>query len=264
MNMKLSYRDKVIFIVVIVIIILVGGFFLFIQKKFQDVETAKYNLETKQQEKVDIETKIATLDSIIEEIKTTADEIGEKQGIFLTEQDPYLNETYIREALTAERLDVKTMNTTYTIAGDINRYTVYPENILAYDNKISADLYNELPQEVYDEYNDVSPATFPSTVIGITTVSVSFDGGIDPIASANKAIDRIANDEKTIILNTISTETGEDSGAGSEGGDESEVMATITMYSIFPLNVEQVKQESAEIKPIEASETTEESETTAE
>ncbi|MDE6594664.1 MAG: hypothetical protein K2K44_01485 [Oscillospiraceae bacterium] len=252
MNMKLSYRDKVIFIVVIVIIILVGGFFLFIQKKFEDVESAKVNLENKKQERIDIEAKIATLEDIIEEIKTTADEIGEKQGIFLEEQDPYLNETYIREALAAERLDVKSMNTTYTIAGAINRYTVNPKNILAYDNKMSADLYNELPQEVYDRYNNVAPETYPNTVIGITTVNVSFDGGTDPVGNANKAIDRIANDEKTIILNTISTESKDDSSANAnEEQTSSEVSATITMYSIFPLNVEQVKQESATIAPVE-------------
>ncbi|MDE6132970.1 MAG: hypothetical protein K2G04_06330 [Oscillospiraceae bacterium] len=255
MNMKLSYRDKVIFIVVIVIIILVAGFFLFIQPKFQDVEMAKYNLETKQQEKVDIETKIATLPTIIDNIKTVADEIGEKQGIFLEEQEPYLNETYIREALTAERLDVKTISTTYTTAGRISRYTVEPDHILAYDNKMSADLYNELPQEVYDKYNDVSPESFPNTVIGITTVTVTFDGGADAVASADRAIDRIASDEKTIILNTISTETDPENG---EAGGETEVSATITMYSIFPLNVEQVKLESTEIQPIEAAETQEE------
>lgn len=247
MNMKLSYRDKVIFIVVIVIIILVAGFFLFIQPKFKEVESAKYNLEAKQQEKVEIETKIATLPEIIDNIKAVADEIGEKQEIFLPEQDPYLNETYIREALTAERLDVKSMNTTYTTAGAINRYTVDPANILAYDNKISADLYNELPQEVYDVYNNVAPESFPSTIIGITTVTIGFDGGTDPVENANKAIDRIANDEKTIILNTISTEDK----ASGETDEDSEVTATITLYSIFPLNVEQVKQESTEIQPIE-------------
>lgn len=253
MNMKLSYRDKVIFIVVLVIIILVGGFFLFIQKKFEEVETAKYNLENKKQERVDIEAKIATLPTIIDDIKAAADEIGEKQEIFLDEQDPYLNETYIREALQAERLDITKMNTTYTLAGDINRYTVTPANLLAYDNKMSADLYNELPQEIYDLYNGVAPESFPSTVIGITTVTVTMDGGTDPIDVAYKAIDKIAGDEKTIILNSISA--GSENASSSEEDQESEVEATITMYSIFPLNVEQVKQESAEIKPIVAEET---------
>ena len=255
MKMKLSYRDKVIFIIVIVIIILVGGFFLFIQKKFEEVETAKYNLENKKQERIDIEAKIATLPTIIDDIKAAADEIGEKQEIFLSEQDPYLNETYIREALKAERLDITSMNTTYTVAGDINRYTVAPAHLLAYDNKMSADLYNELPQEIYDLYNGVAPESFPSTVIGITNVTVKMDGGTDPIDAAYKAIDKIAKDEKTIILNTISAGSDDASPSSSEENTSSEVEASITMYSIFPLNVEQVKQESAEIKPIVAEET---------
>lgn len=261
MNMKLSYRDKVIFIVVIVIIILVAGFFVFIQPKFKDVESAKYNLETKQQEKVDIETKIATLDSIIEKIKATADEIGEKQEIFLAEQDPYLNENYIRESLQAEGLDIKSMNTAYTTANAINWYAVRAKNILAYDNKINADLYNELPQEVYDAYNNVSPEVYPNTTIGVTTVTVSIDGGTNPIDVANKAMNKIAEDEKTIILNTIEAGMAEDSSEGEAA--ESEVNVTITMYSIFPLNVEQVKQESTEIQPIEASETPAETEPAA-
>ena len=249
MNMKLSYRDKVIFIVVIVIIILVAGFFLFIQPKFKEVESAKYNLEAKQQEKIDLETKIASLPNIIDDIKAAADEIGEKQEIFMTEQDPYLNETYIREALVAERLDIRSMNTMYTTAGAISRYTVDPQHILAYDNKISADLYNELPQEVYDAYNNVAPETFPNTVIGITTVDVIFAGGTNPVESFNKAIDKIAQDEKTIILNTISIDS--ETNSAEEGAEEPMVSATITLYSIFPLDVEQVKQESAEIAPIE-------------
>ncbi len=253
MNMKLSYRDKVIFIVVLIIIILVAGFFLFIQPKFNEIESAKFNLETRQQEKVEIENKIATLPTIIDTIKAVADEIGEKQEIFLAEQDPYLNETYIREALAAERIEIKTMNTTYTTAGDINRYTVAPKNILAYGNKMSADLYNELPQEVYDAYNKVSREAYPSTVIGITTVTVSASGGDDPIEVANKIIDRIAKDEKTVILNTIASDT--ENAAKNDGTDAPEVSATITMYSIFPLNVEQVKQETADIKPIVADET---------
>ena len=250
MNMKLSYRDKVIFIVVIVIIILVAGFFLFIQPKFKEIESAKYNLETKQQEKIDLETKIASLPTIIDDIKAAADEIGEKQGIFLEEQDPYLNETYIREALAAERLDVRSMNTTYTTAGPIDRYTVNPAHILAYDNKISADLYNELPQEVYDAYNNVAPETFPNTTIGITTVEVTFAAGTNPVDNFNKAINKIAQDEKTIILNNISVDS-EDGDSAGEGGEEPMFSATITLYSIFPLNVEQVKLESTDITPIE-------------
>lgn len=243
MNMKLSYRDKVIFIVVIVLVILAAGFFLFIQPKFKEIEDAKYNLEAKQQQKAELDEKIQSLDQIIADLKAAAQEIGEKQALFLEEQDPYLNEIRIREALTSKQLNVRSMETTYASAGDIIRYYVGKKNILAYDNKISADLYNELPQEIYDLYNEAPGKTFASTIIGVTTVTATFEGGVP---EAKTAIDKIAEDEKSVILNTISTEEKTD--VGEE--EVPEVTATITIYSIFPLNVEQVLQESSEIKPV--------------
>ena len=75
MNLKLSYRDKVIFIVVMVILVLVAGFFLLIRPKFEQVELAKETLAQKQQEKADIDAKIDTLPIIIDNLKATAEEI---------------------------------------------------------------------------------------------------------------------------------------------------------------------------------------------
>lgn len=259
MNMKLSYRDKVIFVVIIVLIILAGGFFLFIRPKFKEIENAKYTLETKQQEKADVEAKIQTLDQIVADLKSAAEDIGEKQGIFLDEQHPYLNETYIREMLAKDNLKVNSIDTSYTTASDIIRYNIEKRNLLAYNNKMSADLYNELPQEIYDLYNGVPPETFDSVTIGVTTVTVAVEGGNKDVETI---IDRIAADEKTIVLNTIGTEdeTENNSGGTNAGLGEGltassekagEVTATITMYSIYPLNVEKVLQESTEIKPIE-------------
>ncbi|MDE5859720.1 MAG: hypothetical protein K2H23_04980 [Oscillospiraceae bacterium] len=244
MNMKLSYRDKVIFIVAIVLIILVAGFFLLIKPKFAEIDTAKYNLSVKQQERADIDAKIATLPTIIENIKTIAVEIGEKQGLFLDEQDPYLNETYIREAL--PNVDIKSMNTNYTVAGNLSRYVVYPAHLLPYDNKMNADLYNELPQELYDLYNDVPSEVYPGVIIGTTTMDFTIASDL-ALRDAYNVIDRIDENEKAIILNTVETDTNE-----LEGEENSrDVTYNITMYSIFPLNGEQGLQETDEIKPIE-------------
>ncbi len=135
------------------------------------------------------------------------------------------------------------MNTTYTTAGAINRYAVNKQNYLAYENKINADLYNELPQEVYDIYNKVSPPSYPNTIIGVTNMTVQVDLG-----NNNKKIydimDRFAEDEKTIILNSLNTERESEN-------DESSADLYLTMYSIFPLNVEEVLKETDEVKPLE-------------
>lgn len=256
MNLKLSYRDKVIFIVVMVILVLVAGFFLLIKPKFGQVEVAKANLTAKQQEKTDIDTKIGTLQGIIDTLKETAKSIGEKQEIFLDEAHPYINEGYIKEVLADVGADVKSISTSYTTAGGISRYTIGKEHILAYDNKMSSDLYNELPQEVYDVYNGVPAPTYPSTIIGVTNVDLTFESDVR-LDRAYDVMDRIAEDEKTIILNTINTSTEVE-----EGVNQRDVAINLTMYSIFPLNVDKVMEETAEVKPIE--QTPEEtSETTA-
>ena len=259
MNLKLSYRDKVIFIVVMVILVLVAGFFLLIRPKFEQVELAKETLAQKQQEKADIDAKIDTLPIIIDNLKATAEEIGEKQEIFLDEAHPYVNERYIRDALSSQNIDIISMNTAYTTASAINRYTVEKMHYLAYTNKINADLYNELPQEVYDEYNDVSAPSYASTVIGVTEMTLTFrlDQGANYINKIYNVMDRLAEDEKTVVLNSVSTE------ATITDGSEPEATVNLTMYSIFPLNVEEVLKETDEVKPIEPA-AEEAAETTAE
>ena len=240
MNMKLSYRDKVIFIVVIVIIILVAGFFLLIKPKFEEIDVAKYNLETKQAEEAAVNEKIATLPTIVEEMKSVARAVGEKQDIFMPEQLPYLNEQYIRDALDKTGVEYIAMTTSYTGAGAIGRYTTSPAFILAYENKMIADLYGELPQEVWDVYNRVPGPAYPAAIIGVTTVSLSFRSSAD-LRGAYNVINRIAEDEKTIVLNNIAFENV------IEGEQYRDLGITITMYSINPLNVDRVLEETDQV-----------------
>lgn len=246
MSLKLSYRDKVIFIVVMVILVLVAGFFLFIKPKFAQVESAKSTLETKQQEKADIDAKIDTLPGIIDNLKAAAEEIEDEQKIFMDEGHPYVNETYIREALKSLNIDITAMSTDYTTANSLERYYIGKEHILAYENKMNADLYNELPQEVYDKYNEVAAPSYPGAIVGVTNMTVTFDSSVTSLQPIYDVMDRIAEDEKAIILNTVST----DQNAESDDANRSTTV-NLTMYSIFPLNVEKVQQETTDIPPIE-------------
>ncbi|MCH5348570.1 MAG: hypothetical protein J1E40_04540 [Oscillospiraceae bacterium] len=245
MNMKLSYRDKVVFIVVIVIIILVAGFMLFVKPKFEEIDVAKYDLEAVQSRKDEIDAKIATLPDIIDNIKEIAKDVGEKQEIFLDEQDPYLNETYVRDALSNQNLEYLVMTTAYTTASTINRYTVNPAHILTYTNKMETDLYHELPEIYYDRFNDVPPETYPNTILGVTNMTFAFKSDAD-FRTAYNVIDRLATDEKTIVLNTISCDLK------NEVAEDREVSIALTMYSILPLNVDRIlEEETGEVKPLE-------------
>lgn len=246
MNMKLSYRDKVVFIVVIVIIILVAGFMLFVKPKFEEIDVAKYDLEAVQSRKDEIDAKIATLPDIVDNIKEIAKDVGEKQVIFLDEMDPYLNEIYIREALSSYNLEYTTIGTSYTVASTINRYTVSPAHILTYGNKMNADLYHELPEIYYDRYNNVAAATYPNTILGVTTMNLAFKSDAD-FRTAYNVIDRLATDEKAIVLNTIANDLND-----ANVAQDRDIVVTLTMYSILPLNVDRIlEEETGEVKPLE-------------
>lgn len=247
MNLKLSYRDKVIFIVVIIIIVLVAGFFLLIKPKFEAVDVAKYNLEAKQAEWADVEAKINTYPDIVKAMKESLDQIDEQQKIFLEEGHPYINERYIRDALAEVNVDVKSIKTEYTAASSIAGYIVQNKNILAYDNKMNADLFNELPQEVYDEYNKVVKEGYPTAVVGVTKVNFTFPSDLELVDAFN-VIDRLAEDEKTIILNTVGSSLEETNSEPTQ-----DITVDLTMYSIYPLNVEKLKEEPDTIeKAVEA------------
>ncbi len=243
MNMKLSYRDKIIFIVVIIIVILVAGFFLLIRPKFQEIDSARANYEAKKQEQADIDAKISTLPQLIEDIKSVAKDVGEKQELFMAEQDPYLNEMYVREALESTGIEYKSISTTYTSAGPISRYTVTPEHLLAYDNKISADLYHELPEELYNNYLGVEPTAYPEETIGVTTMELNFYGDKE-LDDVYNVINKLSQDDKAVILNSVSS--GDVTAESETDNGQTEFSCVITIYSVYPLNVDKVMEEDGD------------------
>lgn len=247
--MKLSYRDKVIFVCVIVVLILVAGVFLFIKPKFEEMNYAKTALEAKQVEKDDLEAKINTFPQLVETLKATAENVEEIQSCFLTEQDPYLNEQFIHEILDKNNVEVVGMETAYTIAGKLNEYVVIPANVAAFDLLVSGDLYNELPQEVYDFYNGSVKRSGNSITIGVTEMAISYKDDVE-LTKILKFVDEIADYGKT--MNIVSVEKSDKS-----GGENNQVDGVISLYlySIYPLNVEKVMEEADEIQLVPVEET---------
>lgn len=237
--MKLSYRDKVIFVVAIVLVIIIVGIFVVIKPKFEEMNRAKLALENKQSEQADVQSKMDTLPDIVKQIKAVAKEVGEIQEVFLPQQDPYLNEQFVREIL-GNNVDTLSMSTEYTMADNIASYIVEPKNIVSYDLLVNGDLYNELPQEVYDNYNGTGELTGEEMVIGVTSINVSFRDRAD-YSGIYKFIDAVKDNGKTIIVTNFLR----------EGNSESEVTEiesniSLVMYSIYPLNVDKVMEESEE------------------
>ena len=236
--MKLSYRDKVIFVAAIVIIIIVAGIFVFIKPKFEEMNYAKNALTAKQTEQADVEAKINTLPDVVAALKSAAQDVGEIQEYFMPEQDPYLNEQYIREIL-GNNVKVRGMTTQYTSADDIEEYIVNAQNIAACDIFIDSDLYNELPQEIYNAYNKSSKRTGGSIVIGVTNMSIDYTDKTD-YSGIYKFIDAIKEDGKTVIVTEFNKEEAQ------QGTTEAEGTVNLRIYSIYPLNIDKVMEESDE------------------
>lgn len=236
--MRLSYRDKVIFVAAIVIIIVVAGIFLFIKPKFESMNYAKLALDAKKSEEADVKAKIDTLSDIIASLKTTAQDVGEVQEYFLETQDPYLNEQYVREIL-GNNVTTLSMNTQYTEADDLEEYVVNPANVVSYDLRMNSDLYNELPQEVYDNYNKVGKREGSSIVIGVTSMSVGYRDKVD-YSGIYKFIDAVKDAGKTVIVTEFAK--GED----EKNETQLESSINLKLYSISYLNVDKVMEESDE------------------
>ena len=236
--MKISYRDKVIFVAAIVIIIIVAGIFVFIKPKFEEMNYAKSALQAKQSEQADVEAKINTLPDIVAALKSAAQDVGEIQEYFMPEQDPYLNEQYVREIL-GKNVTVRGMNTQYTSADDIEQYVVNAQNIAACDIFIDSDLYNELPQEVYDAYNKANKRTGGSSIIGVTSMTVDYRDKMD-YSGLYKFIDAVKEDGKTIIVTEFNKGEDEQSAAEVEGS------INLKIYSIYYLDTDKVMEESDE------------------
>lgn len=271
--MKLSYRDKVIFICAIVVIILIAGFFLFIKPKYNSMNLAKSSLEIKQSEKADVEAKINTLPELVEQLKASADGVKEVQSYFFSavneddkitvdvngketevykfEQSPYQYEQVIHDMLDSAGVEVRSISTAYTVGNQVSEYMVADKNLYSYDLLMQADLYNELPQSVYDLYNKAEAETGDSVIIGVTNITIGY---VDSFALTKlfKFVDSVADDERTMSILAVS------SGEETEGSTETEGSIDMVLYSIMPLNVDKIMEENDTVEIVPVEETTEE------
>ncbi len=246
MSMKLSYRDKVIIIIVICIIVLILGFVFIVRPMIANLETERSTLSDKQAEQQRVHDKVNTLGELVGTLTQTADDIDVIQENFYVEAQPYEFEQLITEKLRGQDIEIRSINTTYAYAGDISKYTVGVSHALAYQMKMDADIYTELPQAVYDRWSDIETPEAPTVRIGVTTVTVSF------MASAGSAalmgcIDELAEDEKSIIVYSAVSDTNE---TQLDEAGQSENSINITVYSIVPLNTELVDEDAEALQEI--------------
>lgn len=240
MNLKLSSRDRIILVIAVCAIVFTAGIVLFVKPRYEVLNSAKANLINVKDELSRVEIRISALDGLVEQLNSNAAEIDLTQQNFYAEAQPYINEKIVTGLLSERAIKIKSITTEYTKAEGIERYRVLPENTVAYDMKINGDIYNELPQEVYDAYNNIQAQTAESVTVGVTRIELKFEAapGIDEIM---KCLDDLAEKAKSLVVTTCSCTT--------DGGDEtvSDNSLSIVMYSIVPMNIERLLEENATV-----------------
>lgn len=195
--MKLSYRDQVILIVVIIAVILVGGFFLFIKPKIQDVENSQASLEQVQQQKEQVDAKIASAEMLTEKIKKLYEEDKKLEEFFLPEMMPHEIDQYISEYIIKHHLIIDGISVSPMSANELADYEYIPEE-LTYGLKESADINN----------NAAAPAKNNQQKKGeqlaMSTVSISYRGKIDDVRAF---IEEIRTLDKAVIIDSFDMNT---------------------------------------------------------
>ncbi len=246
MSMKLSYRDKVIFIVVIVLVIIVGGFFIFVKAKITESQNAKNDLVTKEQEKQATDDKIATLDDLKKQLENDIQEVDDMQSSFLDEQTDFEADKYLYELLSPTGVQFRTLQETRSVEGQLSEY-YYTRESLAYDIKINADLTGDsLPQEVYDKYYETEIPQNASVLVAKNTVEMTLGVGLDDQGAPDfdmieEVWDTIAEHDKTINLYSFSKDETVSVGSDDDAEAFETIKVVVDVYSIHHMDTSQAK-----------------------
>lgn len=221
--MKLSQRDKVIFLAVVAFLIILLGGVLFVKPKFQEKQSTQITLQSKRDEKQSVEDKIGTLDSKKEELKNSVKDVEKLQERFVPHMETFEVEPMLFEIIKQSNIKITASEYDLMTAQELQNY-VYEKYAVAYPMRMDADLNGELPQEVIDKYNDVKVTAPEGVEIGLTKASISFAGPFEDLLAA---LDNIAAEDKTFIVTGLE---GKSSDAKETSTEAKEPEGILTIY----------------------------------
>lgn len=234
--MKLSQRDKVIFLAVVAFLTILLGGVLFVKPKYEEMKNTEVTLQEKRNEKTATDDKIGTLESKKEELKKAVKDVEELQEMFIPHMETFEVEPFLFEIISESDIEITASEYDLMKAEELQNY-VYDKNAVAYPMRMDADLNGELPQEVIDAYNNVK-ATAPEGVdVGLTIAQISFRG---PFEDIEAALDNFASQEKTVIVTALEGKSSDAKEQASED-DEKGPEGILTVYVFHIEHMAEVK-----------------------
>ncbi len=242
--MKLNYRDKVILGILLAIVILLLGFFLLIKKTNQEIKDNKAILAEVQQQKDEIDAKIAQIKPLKENIKSTYDETTKLTGDFVQYNDIYNArkvDQYMQHFAEENEVKIKTLSAGELATGGLSYYYLTPK-FVAEDQLSQADLNGDR-QAANDEKKAESVALAARTQETVLTANynITVEGEKEKIFDYLKAIEE---QDKTIIIKTVTLtnvpigEKAEQKLKEESEGAEKKASAvlSIALYSVYDLS----------------------------
>lgn len=258
MTMKLSRRDKIIFLILVVAAVLIAGGLLLVKPKYEESQASQVRLEQKEAERKEVEDKIATLEPLKERLKNDGESVQEAQEIFIDQREAEGVEwTYeISNYIKAMFAEVDDMNITGISFSDLSptqlsQYARY-ESYSPYPMMVNADVARKLPQEFYYGYENTFPALNPDVAVGGTVVTVKY--GCDEFDTILQCIQIVADhgkNDKAIYLQTAEGKFNidgvvENIKAALEGGESDEPAYTgelvINFYTLRHMNTDDLDE----------------------
>lgn len=243
--MKLNYRDKIILGVLLAVVILLLGFFLLIKPKKADIESDKATLTQVQQQKDEIDAKIAEIKPLQKQIKETYDNTTKLTGDFVAYNDinnPRKIDQYMQHF--CEDCEVKITNlSTDNISETTLDYYYFEPSMPGEGQLEQADLNGDRKaalDEEKAESSSLKERTKESVLAGQYTISVK--GSKENFWKYMQALEE---QDKTIIINSISingvylketAEVAEALAAMEADGREPTAEINISLYSVYELS----------------------------
>ncbi len=233
--MKLSQRDKVIFLAVVAFLTILLGGVLFVKPKYEEMKSTEVTLEEKRNEKTATDDKIGTLESKKDELKKAVKDVEELQEMFIPHMETFEVEPMLFEIISESEIEIKSSEYELMDAKELQNY-VYQKNAVAYPMRMDADLNGELPQEVIDAYNQIKPTAPAGVKIGLTTAKISFKG---PFEDIEAALDNFASQDKTVIVTGLE---GKSSDAKEQSGSADEAEGPEGVLTVYVFHIEHMAE----------------------
>lgn len=239
--MKLNYRDLVILGILLALAILIAGFFLLIKPKNEEIKTNKATLADLEEQKAEVDTLIAEIDPLKDEITKVCNDTNELSNVFVNSED-IINARKVDQYMQhfAEECEVKvmTLSTADLGTGALNYYYFTP-TFLAEDQLAQADLNGEQLAKNAEEKIE-SIAISARTQENVLAAQYSIMVTAEDKENIWNYMTAIEEQEETIIINSVTLSNieikeQEDNNDDDEIENLPSAQFVISIYSVYDL-----------------------------